>query len=378
MIAMIIKLITQGWKSFPALWAFIVISASASFFCLDISYAYARYQEELLVNDSLHACITIAGVSSEQEAAELIRYSEDLDYTLGSAMYYAREEDVFYVGWYGTDPGNEWFPYTSGNFFSEMDLKGNEKVAYLNDVSMKKINQDHTIDIHGHPYRVIGSGWIVPWNLAAPISFRFPDIISNEMAGSFDCRLIQAQSFFDEGFFPDVTVFRFRHVGRAGLKHIYEEYKNRFPQYDLYLPAHDTDSEVRTIYLQSFFSFSFIPILLSAISFIPVYGLWMNKRRRSVSIYCINGLSSRKAIVLLVTEYVFMLLFGYFIAAVAYRILAGYAADIPSVYHQQGPPLIVSILFVAGLAVLGLLTNMKTIRKVTDTADLEYHIEGRG
>ncbi len=375
---MFIKMIAQGWKSFPALWAFIVISASASFFCLDISYAYARYQAELLVNDSLHACITIAGVSSEQEAEELIRHSEEQDYTLGSAMYYAREEDVFYVGWYGSDPGSEWFPYTSGHFFSEMDLNGDERIAYLNDVSMKKIRQDQTIDIHEHTYHVVGSGWIVPWNLAAPISFRFPEIISNEMAASFDCRLLLARAFFDEGFSPDLAVFRFRHVSNVGLAHIYEEYADRFPQYDFYLPERDTDREIRAIYLQSFLSFSFIPILLSVISFIPVYGLWINKRRRSINIYRMNGLSSRKSIMLLLIEYLFLLLLGNIIAAAAYRILSEYAADIPSIYHQQGPPVMISALFVAGMALIALLTNMKMIKSIMNTGDFEYHLDGRG
>ena len=81
---------------------------------------------------------------------------------------------------------------------------------------------------------------------------------------------------------------------------------------------------------------------------------------------------------LLLIEYLFLLLLGNIIAAAAYRILSEYAADIPSIYHQQGPPVMISALFVAGMALIALLTNMKMIKSIMNTGDFEYHLDGRG
>lgn len=366
LVKLYISCIRNAFKN-KLLLLFVLLSMTAAMLCVNITLASAQHEYESTLGINYFSTITI---SADKEFAE----NEDIYDTLTSlfpnnlknVLYITKTPDnSTLIGWQGYNITN-WFAHIDGRFFSYDEVESNEKAVYISfdeygDLIKSGVSDDG-INIDGENYKIVGSGFLTPFNFMSPISEESPQkIFISKKSSDYSFRIIPYTTFF-QSYSPELILVHFYSNTYSQLKEKAEILKECFSEAVITMPEENSNEY---LFNQKAVRGS-IGVILSLLIYISVIGImqeWLKINSKRYYVFTLCGANQRKIILLILLEWLTYVTAAVLLAlGIQYCLLpflsmlkAGYMPTLTEVLVH----LITFYLFIV-------LFSLKKIRKITD------------
>jgi hypothetical protein len=313
---------------------------------------------KLATSSNTHASLTMdIGDETQSRIDDVLEYASGIAKKgLVNVLFFDYEEgDSVLIGWYGTE-GQNWFPLTSGNFFTEEEQ--GEYVAFVSDNTEKDILEQEEIYIGDEKFRIVGTGWIVPWSFATAISASSNiDFLKNADEVDVTFTIIPFERFVKK-FEAQQILIQFNYASYSELENYAGMLKEKFPDSPVYVPDKNSDDVLR----ESQIRYGILAMLLCILAGVTVIRLmceWISTYTKEINVLWVCGMRKSRCVLIVYEQWLFYFLTG----SVAALLLHYLSSPLLGQIYADNPPVISSLIF--ALIFVFVLSILCTIRKVS-------------
>lgn len=275
-------------------------------YCISVMFGVSNGLYELENSHNINATITVdVGVETKNNIDKINEYVYKMSKKgVLNVIYFTKvSEKQILIGWDGTEAGR-WFPITTGSFFDAKMQENAQNVAFVSDSWMVKYNKNE-IEIDGENFKIIGSGWIVPWNFEAALSKEstinlFEEDYS-EIKYSYDDDMeyvIIPYKCYKEKYLPEQIFIHLRCVTNSQLIKYVNELSDEFSDSHFCMPDNNTDE----IFVENQIRYGKIAVvlcLMAGITVIRVMYEWINFYQKDIDILRLCGMTRLKGLMII-------------------------------------------------------------------------------
>ena len=215
--------------------------------CAMLGVAVSEYETAKTWNDYTTLIVNPGEVHATENSKMIQLLDRTNDEDIQNVIYLTRYKNGIYViGWDGTQQ-TQWFPHSSGRFFTEEEIKTGEKLAYVSE-GYQTYDKSKEIELAGEIYQVIGVGWMVTYNFSSMIPDEskvhlFTEETPYDNPGSGKTReeyfkfIIIPVSCYLENYQPDQILVQISHADTRKMKEYKKILENEVPGIQVCLPA---------------------------------------------------------------------------------------------------------------------------------------------
>lgn len=340
---------------------------SAAMLCVNITLASAQHEYEHSIGINYFSTITIAtdkGFAENEDVYDTL--TSLFPNNLKNVLYITKTSDnSTLIGWQGYNIGH-WFPHIDGRFFSFDEVENNEKAVYISSDEYGKLIEsgasDDGINIDGESYKIIGTGYLTPWNIMSPIGEDSPQtIFISEMPSDYSFRIIPYTTFF-ESYSPELILVHFGSNTYSQLKEKMEILKEHFSEAVITMPGENSNEY---LFNQKAVRGS-IGIILTLLIYISVIGImqeWLKINSKRYYVFALCGARQSKIVSLILLEWLTYLIIAALMALGIQYCLLPFLTTLKAGYMPTFPEMLVHLITFYLVIVL---FYLKKIRKTTD------------
>lgn len=303
--------------------AMILITITASFFCINVTYGYGESVYHSMRNGSDYSALTIADPDAATADTDMIPYLQKrFGYKVGAALYVTRASDgPLLVGWDGDDPVSMWFSSANGRFFTAAELDAGAAVAYIDSTERASLPSDSpTVTIDGGEYGVVGCGGVREWNLFRLIGDGSPQDIVRERDDAV--HVIPYRAFTDGGHTPELILLRLDGMTHTQIKTACRKLADEFPSGVVTMPK-DSSDDMRAAEVGGRAVCGLILAVIILLSMKNIMDEWLSENRVLFSVFLICGVSRRRMRLVILLEYLIIFVFAMLSALLVQRLCLG-------------------------------------------------------
>lgn len=158
-----------------AVWFFLMIGMTLLSFCISVILGFVSrsYFNETQFGANASLAVWYGENGSNQEDVQQLLESP-ISEQAENILFISKDKNMRLIGWkgFGID---QWFPHSTGRFFSEEEEKDGEMVAYIHHDKYDALNR--TMKYEGENYHIVGAGFLEAWNIYSPISNESPQTL---------------------------------------------------------------------------------------------------------------------------------------------------------------------------------------------------------
>ena len=158
-----------------AVWFFLMIGMTLLSFCISVILGFVSrsYFNETQFGANASLAVWYGENGSNQEDVQQLLESP-ISEQAENILFISKDKNMRLIGWkgFGID---QWFPHSTGRFFSEDEEKDGEMVAYIHHDKYDALNR--TMKYEGENYHIVGAGFLEAWNIYSPISNESPQTL---------------------------------------------------------------------------------------------------------------------------------------------------------------------------------------------------------
>lgn len=151
-----------------AVWFFLMIGMTLLSFCISVILGFVSrsYFNETQFGANASLAVWYGENGSNQEDIQQLLEST-ISEQAENILFISKDKNMRLIGWkgFGID---QWFPHSTGRFFSEEEEKDGEMVAYIHHDKYDALNR--SMKYEGENYHIVGAGFLEAWNIYSPIS----------------------------------------------------------------------------------------------------------------------------------------------------------------------------------------------------------------
>lgn len=273
---------------------FIVLSVAASLFCLNMSLGVAEYEYRTSLSFNTYSTLTLVHPRDESASTDYVAHLQGTQgYSVGSALYITKLGDAEYViGWDGSDSFDFWWGCLNVTRFSEADLSGGRKVAFVSEYLYSRLEDRTSLKLGNSEFEIIGYSMIVPANLLAGMDSSAQDVISAEDY-RIDVTVVPYRAYAEEGYTPDMIRIKVDNITEKQRGALVREIREEFCGDAIYLPVASSD-EYRAEKLVKYGLPAVFFAIVIWLGFLNLIFEWLDSIGRLTYVYRICGLSHGK------------------------------------------------------------------------------------
>ena len=158
-----------------AVWFFLMIGMTLLSFCISVILGFVSrsYFNETQFGANASLAVWYGENGSNQEDIQQLLESK-ISEQAENILFISKDKNMRLIGWkgFGID---QWFPHSTGRFFSEEEEKDGEMVAYIHHDKYDALNRN--MKYEGENYHIVGAGFLEAWNIYSPISNESPQTL---------------------------------------------------------------------------------------------------------------------------------------------------------------------------------------------------------
>lgn len=340
---------------------------AAAMLCVNITLASAQHEYESTLGINYFSTITISAQKGFAENEDIYNTLTSLfSNNLNNVLYITKASDnSTLIGWQGYNITN-WFPHNDGRFFSYDEVENNEKAVYISfdeygDLIESGVSDDG-INIDGENYKIVGTGYLTPWNIMSSISEESPQkIFVSEKSRDYSFRIIPYTTFF-QSYSPELILVQFDNITHSQLIEKAEILKECFSEAVVTLPGENSNEY---LFNQKAVRGS-IGVILSLLIYISVIGImqeWLKINSKRYYVFALCGARQNKIVSLILLEWLTYLTVAALMALGIQYCLLPFLTMLRAGYMPTFAELLVHLITFYLVIVL---FSLKKIRKITD------------
>lgn len=154
---------------------FLMIGMTLLSFCISVILGFVSrsYFNETQFGANASLAVWYGENGSNQEDIQQLLESK-ISEQAENILFISKDKNMRLIGWkgFGID---QWFPHSTGRFFSEEEEKDGEMVAYIHHDKYDALNRN--MKYEGENYHIVGAGFLEAWNIYSPISNESPQTL---------------------------------------------------------------------------------------------------------------------------------------------------------------------------------------------------------
>lgn len=286
-----------------------------SIYCVSVMQGLAIGQYRLATKRSTYATITVepgTDITNELQdfSKNIFSFSNN---KIANILYMtALSEDSILIGWQGVN-AQKWFPITSGRFFNEIEQEKGEYCAFISDSLSEKILEKKSISIGSSIYEIIGTGWIVPYNITTAMSARVNyDFFQLDEGEKYFFSIIPFLRFQEE-FAPSLILIHFNGATYDELEENCAKLLERYPNSQFYVPDRNSNSVLSENQIK-YGILSLMLVFLAATTVLQLMREWIAVYRKELYIYYLCGMEAYRCTFLIYGQWLLLYCLGSFFA----------------------------------------------------------------
>lgn len=305
----------------------ILIGLITSLLCVSVLLGYAQTQYKNSRGINNYSTITIEP-NKNYEVTSLLNdlndYRAQCEGEIINILYLTRlHNDTIVIGWDGTEI-SRWFPTVSSRFFSEEEVNEAKNVVYVtyqekiydknsSSVKYKNYTTGDTIILNHEKFKVIGTGWIEPFNIYGSISNYSTQTIISSNDSNLAIRIIPYTTFYLK-YSPDLILLQFADSSYNELI----RYCNEIDHMNIgksFPPAQNSDKKLADKKTEMFI-LSMLLVSICVITITQIMQQWLINEKKQILVYMLCGLPKIKVFILICAEWLIYILFSLFISLI--------------------------------------------------------------
>ena len=357
--------IRRTFQGNRAVLLFLMAGLFFSFFSMSVILGYAAQEYSYQKRLNAASSVSIWKESGLDKKTVDGLMSGGIAEKASNILLVAEEGNIRVVGWKGFGI-TQWFPHTTGRFFTEREEETGEYVAYVSDEYYKE--GEEIIELNGKEYRITGAGNVYPYNIYAPIpKDSAQTIFPEDSEESLRIVVIPYTAFLRE-YSASLMLVHYEGMSRKKLEQIAERISDMFTGAEVLLPRWDTDKyyEEKTV---SRGKIGLLFILICGVTILQFLFAWLRGNLYQYAVFYRMGMEKNKIRRLFVCEWFVCILisgqaaYGFHYLCRPFFGLLG-AGVLPSVGYYSA---VVATLFTVGILLGGFrLNRMELIRRDMD------------
>lgn len=275
-------------------------------YCISVMFGVANGIYDLANSNNRNATITVdVGEETGQNIGEIDEYVSKMSKKgILNVIYFTTvSKKQILIGWKGTE-ARMWFPITVGRFFDSREQENAQKVAFVSDSWKSKYNKNE-IEIDGESFKIIGAGWIVPWNFGAAVSsessLKLFEEDDTEIKYSTDDDMeyvIIPFKCYEEKYVPEQIFIHLQGVTHSQLINYVNELSDKFPDSHFYMPDTNTDEILQENQIR-YGKMAVVLCLIAGITVIRVMSEWIKFYKKDTYTLRLCGMTRLKSIMII-------------------------------------------------------------------------------
>ncbi|MCD7783740.1 MAG: hypothetical protein LUI15_07645 [Firmicutes bacterium] len=351
----------------------ITLSITASFFCVNTLFGYAEDLYRSGYDSTWYSTICVRSPEDVDLDEVKALITDEYGFEIGSALCFTKLEDenIFLIGFEGTDRGSQWFPEISGTFFTDDEELFLSDNAYLSQSVCSSIGYDDKIVIDGAAFNVIGYGWIISLNFSYSMGDELYSSFFSSENSSYetekDFAVIPETSYEKYGYKPELVLIHVNDATYKQLEGIVSSLRRIFPDAGLTVPEYNSDNYKIDTKL-GMMPIGAVFVVLIGTSLVSLLYAWLDDTRRISHIYVICGISKAKIMIISQIELLLFVLLGEALALLIQYISLPWLSYLGDAYMPEASDVFLSfaVLCAAVTAILfrKIFVNLKIERSV--------------
>lgn len=363
----------QAIKSHKLLLSFILLGITAGMFCISMTLGSARGDYENSLNINYLTTVTVSFESEDASRADAFSQMESgFQGELLNVLSITKAQDgTLLVGWYGSAQ-THWFPHVNGRFFRQSEVKAGERVAYITHdeyTGLVKEGRTDTVQIDGLNYRIVGTGWISPFNLKYPISeSSSQQLLQSEDNADYRFCIIPYSTFL-KTYAPELILVQFDHMDYQTLEARCAQLAQMFPDAEVTMPSESSEHYLQAEKAKR----SAIGALFAVIIGVSVLGLmmeWLKLNRKQYYVFLLCGATRRQTVGLILLEWFSYLLAGTCLAVGLHAAFLPWMDVFGAGYLPEWKDIVLFFLLFYGISVMASLKKIHSYVDILGKEDL--------
>lgn len=298
----------------------IMLSITASLFCINVMFSYAEDLYLSSYDASWYSTICISNIDYDKYA-EISEYIEkNQNYSIGSSLLFSKTNNAIVIGWDGSDPPGRWFPEMGGRFFNETELSQSQNIAYISRKLYESNSQKPYITIDDVEYEIIGYGWILGRNFEQGIGAKSSQTIINASETSQSYIIIPHLTYKTHEYRTDMILVHINEITYSQLSVLVKNLQNEFVGIE-FVQSDNNSNAMRTIEKLKYVPCGIVLAIMICISLIQMFDIWFEETKNIVYSYIVCGVSRKKMLVIMLLEILFFTSIGMGFALILQRLL---------------------------------------------------------
>ena len=243
----------------------------------------------------------------------------------------------YVIGWDGNDP-QMWFPGVYGRFFMEDEQRNAAEVIY----SSEQVSaEEQMISLEGRIYQLIGKGSLVfaTFGVATSRQSKHADFWY-DYTGEYEFFVLPYRTYLKE-YTPDLVLIQLAKATPDNLKNAQTNLMEDISGVQVYLP----DVTAAQVLIKSNVKYALLSIglsLLALMSIVMISREWIGQLEEEISVYHLCGLSGRRCILHIYTQYLIL----YLICTGAALLIHAFSRSVLEFIYADASPNLLSFVLV--------------------------------